>query len=126
MKQERVQRRTRVETAIERRDRVAPILDVFNRIPKLNAIRADITIAIAAADAGGTGLRRPGVLPRRDPAEALVGILDYLSAGGYGRHDLRLPGAGVATTFLFHTTDIGRFGRRGLRGSLQGSPSARR
>lgn len=35
---------------------VVPLL-VFNRIPKLNAIRADITIAIAAADAGGTAAR---------------------------------------------------------------------
>lgn len=40
MKQERVQRRTRVETAIERRDRVAPILDLDPRDPDILRAKA--------------------------------------------------------------------------------------
>ncbi len=43
MKQERVQRRARVETAIDRRDRVAPILDLDPRDPDIlrpKALRA--------------------------------------------------------------------------------------
>lgn len=58
MKQVRVQRRTRVETAIERRDRVASILDLDPRDP-------DILRAKALPAAGA----------RRGPEEARRWIL---------------------------------------------------
>jgi len=93
---------------------------VFNRIPKLDAIRADITTAIAAADAGGTGCVGQGFCLGGTLLRRWWGFsTTYLRVVTVGMAFAFLV-AGVATTFLFPTTDIGRFGRQGLRGSLQG------
>lgn len=93
---------------------------VFNRIPKLDAIRADITTAVAAADAGGTGCVGQGFCLGGTLLRRWWGFsTTYLRVVTVGMAFAFLV-AGLATTFLFPTTDIGRFGRRGLRGSLQG------
>jgi len=93
---------------------------VLNRFPKLDTIRDDIDAAVRAAGDGGAGCVGQGFCF----GGTLVGrwwefSITYMQVVTVGMVFAFLV-AGLATTFLFPTTDIGRFGRRGLRGSLQG------
>jgi len=93
---------------------------VFNRFPKLDTIRGDIDTAVGAVSDGGAGCVGQGFCF----GGSLVGrwwefSITYLQVVTVGMVFAFLV-AGLATTFLFPNADVGRFGRRGLRGSLQG------
>ena len=94
---------------------------VFSRFPKLDTIRDDIDSAVrAASDADGASCVGQGFCF----GGSLLGrwwefSITYLQVVTVGMVFAFLV-AGLATTFLFPNADMGRFGRRGLRGSLQG------
>ena len=98
----------------------APFM-ALNRIPKLDTIRVDIDTAVAAAaDSGGAACVGQGFCF----GGALLGrwwefSTTYLQLVTLGMVFAFLV-AGLATTLLFPSVEASRFGRRGLRGSVQG------